>query len=178
MIAYPGLLLKIIYMNLSGLVAVSGKPGLFKVIGQNKSGFVLESLDVQKLKLVVNLTTAKLASLEDITVYGQDEDLRLIDILERMKGVSSVPDAKSDGKTLREFFREVAPDHDEERVYASDMKKIVSWFNIIKDLPLFNEEPETAGDDAQPQAAAEETVAVEEEVAPAKKAGRKTRKAE
>lgn len=127
-------------MNLKGLVAVSGKPGLFKVVGQNKSGFILESLDQQKTKLIVNLSTAKLASLEDITVFGEDDDLKLSDIFAKMKESASVPEAKADGKALRVFFREVAPDHDEERVYTSDIKKIISWFNIIKELPLFNEE--------------------------------------
>jgi hypothetical protein len=149
-------------MNLRGIVSVSGKPGLFKVIGQNKSGFVLESLDGQKLKLVVNLTTAKLASLEDITVFGENDDIKLVDILARMKDSSSVPDPKSDGKTLRNFFREVAPDHDEERVYASDMKKILTWFNLIKDLPLFNEIA-SAAEEATEGNLTPEPVAVEEE---------------
>ena len=126
-------------MNLKGIVAVSGKPGLFKVIGQNKSGFVLESLDEQKLKVVVNLSTAKLASLEDITVFGEDDDLKLIDIFERMK-TTSVPDVKkAGGVALREYFREVAPEHDEEKVYSSDIKKIINWYTILKDLPLFTE---------------------------------------
>lgn len=137
-------------MNLRGIVSVSGKPGLFRVIGQNKTGFVLESLDAQKLKLVANLSTAKLASLEDITVFGEDDDLKLVDIFARMKESASVPEAKADGKTLREFFREVASGHDEEKVYASDMKKIITWFNIIKELPLFNEEAPAA---AEPEAA-------------------------
>jgi len=128
-------------MNLRGLVSVSGKPGLYKVIGQNKSGFVLESLDGQKVKLVVNISTSKLASLEDITVFGENGDLKLIDIFEKIKASESVPDAKSDGKTLRAYFREVAPDHDEDKVYASDMKKILVWYSIIKELPLFDEEP-------------------------------------
>lgn len=128
-------------MNLRGLVSVSGKPGLYKVIGQNKSGFVLESLDEQKVKLVVNISTSKLASLEDITVFGENDDLKLIDIFENIKASESVPDPKSDGKTLRAYFREVAPEHDEEKVYASDMKKILMWYNIIKELPLFDEEP-------------------------------------
>ncbi|MDA9555107.1 DUF5606 domain-containing protein [Pelobium sp.] len=126
-------------MNLTGLVAVSGKPGLHKLIGQNKSGFILESLDAQKSKTVVNISTAKLASLEDITVYGEDEDLKLKDIFEKMKAATKVPDPKADGKELRKFFFEVAPTHDELRVYSSDIKKIVSWFHILKDLPLFNE---------------------------------------
>ncbi|MFC5284253.1 DUF5606 domain-containing protein [Pedobacter alpinus] len=127
-------------MNLTGIVAVSGKPGLHKLIGQNKSGYILESLDAQKAKTIVNISTAKLASLEDITVYGEDEDLRLKDIFAKMKDATNVPDAKADGKVLRTFFHKVAPKHDEEKVYASDMKKIVSWFHVLKDMPLFSEE--------------------------------------
>lgn len=134
-------------MNLKALVSVTGKPGLFKLIGQNKGGFILESLDEQKVKSVVNLATTKLATLEDITVYGNDEDLKLTDILGRMKTSTQVVDAKSDGKTLREFFREVAPDHDEERVYSSDIKKIINWYGIIKALPLFDEEPSATTDE-------------------------------
>ena len=126
-------------MNLTGLVAVSGKPGLHKMIGQNKSGFILESLDEVKSKTIVNISNSKLASLEDITVYGEDEDLKLKDIFEKMKLAAKVPDAKVDGKELRAFFFEVAPTHDEERVYASDIKKIVSWFHILKDMPIFSE---------------------------------------
>lgn len=162
-------------MNLKGLVAVSGKPGLYKIIGQNKTGFVLESLDVQKSKLVVNLSTAKLASLEDITVFGDDEDLKLIDIFENIKNVASTPDPKADATTLRNFFREVAPGHDEDRVYASDMKKIVTWFNIIKDLPLFTENAEAETPEVP---AAEEVEVAAEEAAPVKKAPKKTKKAE
>lgn len=135
-------------MNLKALVSVTGKPGLFKLIGQQKNGFVLETLDAQKIKSVVNLATTKLATLEDITIYGNEEDLKLTDIMERMKAIGDVPDSKSDGKTLREFFREVAPGHDEDRVYSSDIKKIITWYCIVKALPLFDEEP-PANDDAE-----------------------------
>jgi hypothetical protein len=90
-----------------------------------------------------------MATLEDITVFGEDEDLRLADIFENIKSSESVPDVKTaDSTALRTFFRDVAPGHDEERVYASDMKKILSWYNLIKELPLFNEdapEPITEG---------------------------------
>lgn len=129
-------------MNLQGIVSVSGKPGLYKLIGQNKAGFVLESLDEQKVKSVVNLSTTKMASLEDITIFGEDEDIRLSDIFEKMKAGTNIPEIKKVGSNdLREFFRDVAPGHDEDRVYTSDIKKIVSWYNILKELPLFNEEP-------------------------------------
>jgi hypothetical protein len=155
-------------MNLRGIVSVSGKPGLWKALAQNKTGFILESLDPQKTKLVANLSTAKIAALDEITIFGDDQDIRLIDVFERMKQAENAPDAKADGKVLRAFFREMAPGHDEEKVYASDMKKIISWFHILKDMPLFSEaEPAQA-------AASEKDTEVEkptqEEAKPAKKA--------
>ena len=167
-------------MNLRGLVSVSGKPGLFKLIGQNKSGFILETLDELKNKIVVNISTAKMASLEDITVFGESGDLKLSDIFEKIKLSKSIPDPKAaDGKTLREFFTEVAPDHDEERVYSSDIKKIITWYNTISVLPLFNEaapEPLAEGGAAP---AVSETVkkpepVVKEKPKPTKAAGKST----
>jgi len=128
-------------MNLRGIVAVSGKPGLFKLVGQNKAGYVLESLDAQKVKSVVSLSTSKMASLEDITIFGEEDDIRLPDVFEQMKAEENLPDVKTaKGNDLRDFFRIVAPHHDEDRVYSSDIKKIISWFKILKELPLFNEE--------------------------------------
>lgn len=137
-------------MNLRGLISVSGKPGLFKLVGKNKSGFILESLDEQKTKTIVSMATSKIASLEDITVFANDEDLKLVAIFERMKDAKSIPDTKaSDGDTLHKFFWEVAPEYDTERVYLSDIKKIINWFNIIKGLPLFTEDaPEPLSDDS------------------------------
>ncbi len=140
-------------MNLRGLVSVSGKPGLFKLIGQNKSGFILETLDEQKNKVVVNMNTAKMASLEDITIFGEKDDLKLSDIFTRMIG-KDVPDPKmTEGRALRDFFIEVAPEHDQERVYSSDIKKVINWFRTVSVLPLFTEEtpaPLSENDTAHP----------------------------
>lgn len=138
-------------MNLKGIVAVAGKPGLWKALAQNKTGFILESLDAQKTKLVANLSTAKIAALDEITIFGDEDDILLTDVLKRMKEAKSVPEAKADGKVLRALFREAAPGHDEEKVYASDMKKIVSWYHIMKDMPFFSEPDPT-------EAAAEDPV--------------------
>ncbi|MFD2742306.1 MULTISPECIES: DUF5606 family protein [Sphingobacterium] len=136
-------------MNLRGLVSVTGKPGLFKLIGQNKGGFILESLDAAKVKSVINLSNTKMATLEDITIYGEEEEIRLLEIFETLKNSDiEVPAVKADGNTLREFFREVAPGHDESRVYSSDIKKVITWYTIIKELPLFDEEsPEPLGEE-------------------------------
>ena len=148
-------------MNLQGIVSVSGKPGLWRALTQNKTGYILESLDAQKTKLVANISTAKIAALNEITIFGLDDDIKLTDVFEKIKAAALVPDAKADGKKLRDFFREIAPDHDEEKVYASDMKKIITWFQLLKEQPLFNEEapgaPEPAAE-AAPEAAAEPPV--------------------
>ncbi|HVV56376.1 MAG TPA: DUF5606 domain-containing protein, partial [Mucilaginibacter sp.] len=64
-------------MNLRGIVAVAGKPGLWRALAQNKTGFILESLDEHKTKLVANLSTAKIAALEEITIFGDYEDIKL-----------------------------------------------------------------------------------------------------
>jgi hypothetical protein len=161
-------------MNLQGIVAVSGKPGLWKALAQNKNGYVLESLDALKTKLVANLSTAKLAALSEITIFGVDDDIKLTDVFEQMKSAASIPDAKADGKKLREFFFEVAPDHDEEKVYSSDMKKVISWFQLLKDLPLFNEPDPTV---APAEAAAVEAPVAVEEVAEAVAPKAKAKKA-
>ena len=131
-------------MNLRGLVAVTGKPGLFKLIGQNKNGFVIESLDKQPVRHIVNISTTKMATLEDITIFAEEDEIKLLDIFNRLKENDiTIPEVKSDGNALRTFFREVAPDHDESRVYSSDIKKIITWYSIIRELPLFDEpEPE------------------------------------
>ncbi|GGH21514.1 DUF5606 family protein [Mucilaginibacter phyllosphaerae] len=157
-------------MNLQGIVAVSGKPGLWRALAQNKTGYVLESLDAQKTKLVVNLSTAKLAALNEITIFGLEDDIKLIDVFERMKAAASVPAPKEDGKKLREFFYEVAADHDEEKVYSSDIKKIISWFLILKDLPLFNEAPAAAAAPVAEETPIAEPVEEEAPVAEAPKA--------
>jgi hypothetical protein len=149
-------------MNLRGIVAVSGRPGLFKLVGQNKAGYVLEGLDAQKVKIVTNISTTKLASLEDITIYGEDEDLKLVDVLANIAAVKGdVPDAKADAAALKALFLEVAPTHDQEKVYTSDMKKIVTWYHLLKDLPLFSEAApgaETANEAGKPEEKVEKKI--------------------
>jgi hypothetical protein len=153
-------------MNLLGIVSVSGKPGLWKALAQNKAGYILESLDEQKTKMVANVSTAKIAALSDITLFGIEHDIKLTDVFGRMKAAANIPDPRADGLVLRRFFREVAPDHDEEKVYASDMKKVIGWYNILKGFPLF-EEAETGAAPVEPARQVEAPATAE---APAKPA--------
>ncbi len=125
-------------MNLRGIVAVSGKPGLYKALAQNKTGFVLESLDEMRSKLVTG-TNAKLAALEEITIYGEDEDFKLRAILAKMHESKAVPTTKATDSELKKYFATVAPGHDSDRVYVSDIKKIINWYHILSVMPLFTE---------------------------------------
>ena len=138
-------------MNLRGIVSLSGKPGLYKALAQNRSGFVLESLDEAKNKVVTN-ATSKLATLDDITVFGEDDDITLISIFEKMKetaATNAVPESKADAKVLRDYFTSIVPNHDPERVYASDIKKIITWYGILSVLPLWDETPEATEEAAE-----------------------------
>jgi hypothetical protein len=127
-----------LHVDLKGIVSITGKPGLYRLVGQNKSAYIVESLSEQKQKLVLNPATARMASLEDITVYGEDEDIRLTAIFERIREAETAPPdtGKTDANSLRAYFREVAPQHDEDRVYTSDMKKIINWYHILVNSQL------------------------------------------
>lgn len=141
-------------MNIKNIVAVQGKPGLWKALAQNKTGFILESLDEKKTKLVANLSTSKMSALDEITIFNfGEDDLKLKEIFTTMKEKGNIPDAKADGDTLRKYFFDIAPDHDDEKVYSSDIKKIINWYGILEPLGLLEDDVEEVGkveDDTAP----------------------------
>lgn len=122
-------------MKLSEIATVSGKGGLFKIVAPTKSGVILESLDEAKTKLVAN-TSSKLSLLHEISIYTTTKEgtvplkqvLRKIhDEYKEDPGV----DANSDSSELKAFLKSVLPEFDENRVYTSDIKKLVKWYEII-----------------------------------------------
>jgi hypothetical protein len=132
-------------MGLRGILAVSGMPGLYKVLAQTKSGFIVESL-VDKKRLPVS-ATQRVSMLEDISVFTQNDDMPLKEVFLKMKEYSTsneIIDAKADPGKLKDFLGKVVPDYDTERVYPSDIKKMISWFHMVKDFVdvADEEEPE------------------------------------
>ena len=122
-------------MDFKDIAAVSGKGGLFKVVKPTKTGVILESLDDNKTKLVTNLSQ-KVSVLAEISVYstGEEETVALNKVFLKIKdefdddpGV----DKNSDPDELKSFLAHILPDYDRERVYVSDIKKIVNWYHII-----------------------------------------------
>jgi len=126
---------------------VAGKPGLFKLIAQNKGGVVVESLlDGKRTSIPA---TANVSSLGDIAIYTYEEEVPLREVFKAMAAVTEGKEAlshKSSKNELEDFFGEALPKFDQERVYASDIKKVVQWFNILvkNDLLALLDEEEAA----------------------------------
>ena len=127
-------------MNFDKIAAVSGKGGLYKVLNMSRSGVILESLDGKKSKLVVGID-AKVSMLSEISIYTLSEkgDIPLEEVMhkihEEFEGDTGI-EKNSPADELKSFLSHVLPDYDEEKVYVSDIKKLVNWYNILsKDYP-------------------------------------------
>lgn len=119
-------------MNLSGIIAISGKPGLFKVIAQGKNSIIVESLTDNKR--VPAYATDRISALDDISIYTYDEDAPLRDLFTAIYKKESGKEClshKEDQKKLESYLKEILPNYDQERVYPSDIKKIFQWYNLL-----------------------------------------------
>ena len=132
-------------MDLSKILSISGKPGLYKMLAQTKNGLVVESLIDGKR--FTAFSHERISTLEEISIYTEDEDKPLKDVLkaiyDKQDGKAAIPN-KSDGKELKSFFEEAIPDYDKENVYVSDIKKVIGWYNTLCEHKLldFTEEEE------------------------------------
>ena len=117
-------------MDYQRIVAVTGMPGLYEVVSSKSDGAVVRSLEDQSTKFVSS-RIHNLSHLESIEVYTVRENVSLADVFSSMKENQSLPDTK-DNKAVKAYFEKVYPDMDFERVYTSDMKKMVKWFEILE----------------------------------------------
>ena len=119
-------------MEFNKIISVSGKSGLFQVISQSKNAVIAESL-VEKKRLAIN-TAQNVSLLENIAIYTYEEDMPLLDvftaIFKKTEGKEALSHKES-SKKLTAFFTEVIPNYDDERVYASNIKKVIQWYNIL-----------------------------------------------
>ncbi len=119
-------------MGLTKTIAITGKPGLFNIISQSKGGFVVESL-VDKKKFPIT-NTHNVSVLNDIAIYTYEEEIPLKNVFlaihEKEAGEKSISHKESNA-TLISYFSEVLPDFDQERVYPSNIKKVIQWYNIL-----------------------------------------------
>jgi hypothetical protein len=139
-------------MEYNRIVAVTGLPGLYEAVSSKTDGAVVRSLDDQSTKFV-SARIHNLSHLESIEVYTTGENVSLADVFTAMKeSKTQLPDTK-DNKAVKNYFESVYPNLDFERVYGSDMKKMVKWFEVLeKNSVDYNAKPESE------EASVEETV--------------------
>ena len=142
--------------DLSKILAVSGQSGLFLYVSQARSGAIVEALSDKKRSTVG--MTSKLTSLADISIYTDDEEVKLQQVFLNMKevlGEDDAPSAKSAPEVLKSLFEKALPDYDRDRFYVSHMKKVVEWYNALKNYASL--------DFVNPEEEAEETEAADQE---------------
>lgn len=135
---------------LKTILSISGKPGLYKLISQGKNMLIVESIDADKKRFPA-YGNEKIISLADIAMYTNDAEVPLRDVLVSMKekesgAAASLDPKKANADQLREYLATVLPDFDRDRVYPGDIKKLISWYNILiaNGIADFKEEAEEA----------------------------------
>ena len=134
-------------MSLDKILSISGKPGLYNLIAQTRGGFVAEAL-VDNKRITVN-AQQNISVLSEIAIYTLTEEVPLKEVFLSIKnkenGKESSVKPKDSKDKLEEYFFEILPEYDEERVYASDIKKVLQWYNLlVKNNLLDNLEAEVA----------------------------------
>ncbi|WP_334127141.1 DUF5606 domain-containing protein [Empedobacter brevis] len=171
-------------MDLSRVIAISGKPGLYRLISQTRGGFVVE--DLEKGKKISIASNYNVSLLDNVAIYGVSQEYPLAEVffkIYKKENGGETIDHKSSGTELRKYMEEVLPEYDDSRVYDSDLKKLFQWYNILHKNGLLNidlaaVEAALAAQQAQDspvETPAEEVVAEEKpkKKAPAKKAADK-----
>lgn len=130
-------------MDISGIISIAGKPGLYRIIAQSKGGVIVES--IVDAKRFPASATSKISSLDDISMYTYEEDEPLLNIFkniyEKENGGLCI-DSKSSSEELSNYFREILPNYDEERIYKSDIKKLFTWYNLLQSKGILEKKEE------------------------------------
>ncbi len=122
-------------MTLDKILAIGGRPGLYKMLTQTRTGLVAESL-LDKKKVTVGISS-NVSVLSEIAIFTLEEELPLRTVFEKIQlkeeGAKTSVKHKDDKLKLEEYFFEILPNYDEDRVYVSDIKKVIQWYNILHD---------------------------------------------
>ncbi|WP_055435539.1 DUF5606 domain-containing protein [Lacinutrix algicola] len=138
-------------MALDKILAISGKPGLYELITQTRGGFIAKSLlDNRKISVGIQ---QNVSILSEIAIYTLTEEVPLREVLVKIKtkenGEQTSVSHKESKDKLEEYFFEVLPDYDEDRVYASDIKKVIQWYNMLQKNDLLDLEAPKKSDEEE-----------------------------
>jgi Domain of unknown function (DUF6852)/Domain of unknown function (DUF5606) len=127
-------------MDLSEILSIGGKPGLYKMVSQTKNGLIVESIGKDKKRMPV-YASDKVSALDEISIFTKEEDIPLKEVFKKIfvkqEGKQAIAH-KSSKNDLRSFFLEVLPEYDEEKVYDSDIKKVIQWYNVLQKEKLID----------------------------------------
>jgi len=135
-------------MSLKGILAISGQSGLFKVLSEGKNNVIVESILTGKRTTVY--TNAKMSALEDIAIYTNGEDVPLRQVLKKIaekENFGPAINVKNPSENIMKYFSDVLPEYDRERVYFSDIKKVISWYNLLQEKGMLDFEEEKKEDE-------------------------------
>jgi hypothetical protein len=131
-------------MKIKDILSIAGHSGLFRFISKSRQGIIVESFEDGKRMNVY--TSMKVISLVDISVYTNEKDLPLADVLKKISEKENGGPAinhKSSNEEIKKYFEAAIPDYDKDRVYVSDMKKILNWYNILQKAGMLTFDEET-----------------------------------
>lgn len=157
-------------MDLKDVISISGKGGLFKIVGKRPNGLIVEAMDASKARTAITFTQ-KISVLDDIAMYTYAGEKRLLEVFAEMANAGNVPDSKADNDTMKAFFEKVLPDYDKERVYISDIKKAINWFSMLNgqvDFAALLEAAKKEEADAEAESKVKKVVDTEAEAKPKK----------
>jgi hypothetical protein len=135
---------------LKGILSISGQPGLFKLVAETKNSIIVESL--LNGKRMPAYSTSKISTLSDISIFTETGEILLTEVFKRIKENGKTLSTKASSNEIKAFFEEVLPEYDKDRVYVSDMKKVIQWYQLISDLNLLVEtEEEEKQEEVKPE---------------------------
>jgi hypothetical protein len=125
---------------LKGILAISGQPGLFKLVTEAKNSIIVESLITGKR--IPAYSTSKISALADISVFTETAEIQLKELFKRIQESGKMISNKASSNEIKAFFEEILPEYDKDRVYISDMKKIIQWYQLLSEQNLLIETEE------------------------------------
>jgi hypothetical protein len=128
-------------MNLKDILSISGYSGLFRYISQGRNGVIVEGLTDNKR---MNANSAlRISALEDIAIFTDEKEIPLKEVLQKIfqkENGGQALDSKLTNEKIKSYFESILPDYDRDKVYVSDMKKVIMWYNILQSLNLVDME--------------------------------------
>ena len=134
---------------LKGILAISGQPGLYKMVTEAKNSIIVESLLTRKR--IPAYSTSKISALTDISVFTETGEVQLKELFKKVQESGKAISPKASTNEIKSFFEEILPDYDKNRVYVSDMKKILQWYQLLSDQNLLLEIEEEKPEEKEPE---------------------------